>query len=140
MRTAATSRDRSEIEETLRGFFTSKDRDVAAVYLFGSAARGEARSTSDIDVAVLFRRDPPRTLDGLHLHWAEELSSRLGRKVDLIVLNFADADLAHHVRLDGRVVAEHDAEGRVAHEVKSRNEYFDLLPHLRRYRYPEVVR
>jgi predicted nucleotidyltransferase len=31
----------------------------AAVYLFGSHARGEVRHASDIDVAILPREDPP---------------------------------------------------------------------------------
>lgn len=139
MKETATQPDRNEIEETLREFFAPKDRDVAAVYLFGSTAREETRGTSDVDVAVLFRADPPKTLDGLHLNWAGELGEELGRDVDLIVLNFADADLAHNVRLDGRVVVDHDSEARIAHEVRSRNEYFDLQPYLRRYRYPEAL-
>jgi hypothetical protein len=35
---------------------------------------------------------------------------------------------------DGRVVLDRDASARIRFEVKSRNEYFDLLPFLRRYR------
>ena len=48
---------------SLKNFFSEDPRSAAAVYLFGSVARGTARSDSDIDVGVLFQEDPPKTLD-----------------------------------------------------------------------------
>lgn len=131
--------ERRRVEETLRRFFADKDDGVAAVYLFGSVARNRDRDGSDVDVGVLFSQDPPRTLSGLHLGWASELSRELGRPVDLVVLNFADADLVHNMQLESRLVVERDAESRVDFEVRARREYFDLLPILRRYRHPERV-
>ena len=44
--------------DRLRGFFASKGEGIVCVYLFGSVARGSARPESDIDVAVLFEKDP----------------------------------------------------------------------------------
>src|SRR5215510_4233259 len=41
--------------------------NVVCVYVYGSVARGEARGTSDIDVAVLYAQEPSPTLDGLEL-------------------------------------------------------------------------
>ena len=35
--------------------YLARQPDVAAAYLFGSYARGQATSYSDIDIAVLFR-------------------------------------------------------------------------------------
>lgn len=128
---------RARIESEILRFFEAKDEDLVAVYLFGTAARGVLRDESDVDVAVLFAEDPPRTLRGLHLGWAQDLSESLGRPVDLVILNFADADLAHHVR-GGRLVLDHDPAARVAWEVASMNRYFDLLPYLRLCRYPEA--
>ncbi len=103
-------------------------------YLFGSRARGDAVAASDVDVAVLFEQDPPRTLAGLHLDLADDLTAATGQPVDLVVLNRAPADLIHRVLRDGVLILERDRAARVRFEVRARNAYFDLLPHLRRYR------
>lgn len=112
-----------------------EDSGLVCAYLFGSAARGEDRPGSDVDVAVLFRDDPPRTLAGLHLDLADRLTGALGgRRVDLVVLNRAPVDLVHGVLRDGVLLLDRDRSRRIRFEVRARNEYFDLLPHLRRYR------
>jgi predicted nucleotidyltransferase len=108
---------------------------LCCAYLFGSRARGDGRRDSDVDVAVLFATDPPRTLAGLHLDLADRLSAAIGgRPVDLVVLNRAPVDLIHRVLRDGLLLLERDRSARIRFEVRARNEYFDLLPHLRRYR------
>jgi len=124
------------IEERLQTFFQSRPDGMAAVYLFGSVARGQARADSDVDVAVLYKADPPRTLEGLPLALEDDLERLLGRPVDVVALNRAPVDLVHRVLLDGILVLETDRPARIAFEVKSRNEYFDLLPVLHRYRHP----
>jgi predicted nucleotidyltransferase len=113
---------------------SNRSRQLVCAYLFGSRARGDASPRSDVDVAVLFEEDPPRTLDGLHLDLADELTGVVGRRVDLVVLNRAPADLIHRVLRDGVLVLDLDPAARIRFEVRARNEYFDLLPHLRRYR------
>ena len=61
------------------------DENVIFAYLFGSHARGDANSRSDVDVAVYLR---DTSLDGqLKLH--HHLQKKLGQKVDLLVLNEA---------------------------------------------------
>jgi hypothetical protein len=56
---------------------------VKALSLFGSAARGEMRPDSDVDLLVEFLPDAEI---GLIQHFAaeRELSALLGRKVDLV--------------------------------------------------------
>jgi uncharacterized protein len=103
-------------------------------YLFGSLARGAGRADSDLDIAVLFRTDLPGTLDGLHLDLADALSESAGRPADLVVLNRAPADLIHRVLRDGILLLDLDPAVRIRFEVRARNDYFDLLPYLRRYR------
>jgi len=107
---------------------------VVAVYLFGSVARGQARPSSDVDVAVLYERTPPPTLDGLGFDLAHELELAVRRTVDLVVLNRAPSDLVHRVLRDGVLVVERDRRRRIEFEVQSRNEYFDLQPIRARYR------
>jgi predicted nucleotidyltransferase len=108
--------------------------DVAAVYLFGSIARGTAREGSDVDVAVLFDSPPSRSLGGPRFVIEDELERALGAPVDLVVLNDAPVDLRARVLRDGRLLVEHDPSARIAFEVRTRNEAFDLEPILLRYR------
>ncbi|WP_295883553.1 nucleotidyltransferase domain-containing protein [uncultured Thiohalocapsa sp.] len=124
-----------ELVVRLTGALQREGADLCCAYLFGSAARGEDRPGSDVDVAVLFHDDPPRTLAGLHLDLADRLTGALGgRRVDLVVLNRAPVDLVHRVLRDGVLLLERDRSARIRFEVRARNEYFDLLPHLERYR------
>jgi predicted nucleotidyltransferase len=122
------------VEYQLRDYFSQRGRDAVSVYLFGSEARGTAGLTSDVDVAVLYSRTPPGSLDAPNLVLEGDLERLLGRPVQVIVLNSAPPDLTHRVLRDGRLLFEGDRSARIAFEVKSRNEYFDLLPILRRYR------
>jgi hypothetical protein len=63
-----------------------------------------------------------------------EIESRLGCSVDLIVLNTAPVDLVYRVLRDGILLLQPNPSARIAFEVRARNEYFDLLPFLKRYR------
>lgn len=125
---------RAEVEQELRSFFENADLDAVAVYLFGSVAREQQRANSDVDVAVLFAVDPPSTLDHPSIRLAADLERRLDRRVQVIALNGAPVDLVHRVLRDGRLLVDRDPSRRIRFEVKTRNEYFDLLPFLERYR------
>lgn len=107
---------------------------IVCAYLFGSQARGEAGPGSDVDVALLFREEPPSSLDGLGLDLAAAIEKSLRRPVDLVVLNRASPDLVHRVLRDGVLLMENDRSARIRFEVRLRAEYLDLLPHLREYR------
>ncbi|MDO8836907.1 MAG: nucleotidyltransferase domain-containing protein [Vicinamibacterales bacterium] len=126
--------DHPDLVRVTQEFFEPPPDDVVAVYLFGSVARERARDSSDVDVGLLFRTRPPRTLGGLHLDIRDRLQEHLGRPVDLVILNHAPADLVHRVLRDGILVAETDRAARIAFEVRLRNEYFDLEPARARYR------
>jgi len=130
------SAERDAILMRLREFFAQPPQGTAAVYLYGSVARGDSRPGSDVDVAILFDEDPPRTLDGLHVGIADSLQAALGRPVDLVVLNHASPDLVHRVLRDGILVSEPNRSGRVRFEVRLRNDYFDMEPIRERYRRP----
>jgi predicted nucleotidyltransferase len=121
--------------QALRSALATPPPGLVCAYLFGSQARGNAGPRSDIDVAVLFKEDPARTLDGLHLDLADDLSAAAGRPVDLVVLNRAPVDLVHRVLRDGVLLLDLNPSARIRFEVRARNQYFDLLPHLRRYRH-----
>ena len=129
---------RSQAEATLREFFAKDPHGASAVYLFGSVARGTSRGTSDVDIGVLLAR-PPSGFSGLNLDLEGSLESALGQRAQVVVMNKAPVDLVHRILRDGRLVFEGDHRARVAFEVKARNEYFDLLPYLERYRTPRTA-
>ena len=82
----------------LKRFFARREAgDEVVVYLFGSVARGDDRPGSDVDVGVLYRRDPPATFEGLPLRLEGEIERRLGRATQVVTLNTAPA-VAHCVR------------------------------------------
>ena len=67
------------IKEILNYF---NDKEVRIIYLFGSAARGELRENSDIDIAIIGEYDSLETYN-----MQMELSEILDRDVDLINFN-----------------------------------------------------
>jgi predicted nucleotidyltransferase len=132
--------DRDRLAQEISQMFAASNEDAAAVYLFGSVARGEAGPDSDVDVAVLYGRPVNAGLAGLKLGLAGDLEARLGRRVDLVVLDHQPPDLVHRVLRDGLIVIENNRSARIRFEVSARNEYFDILPMLRRYRRQSEVR
>lgn len=104
---------------------------VAAAWVFGSVARGDARSDSDLDVAVLLR---DRTADGLtHRRVLSDLAARLeqasGRPVDLVVLGLRDPILAERVLREGRLVCDADPDRRLDFTTDALSRYLDWAPH-----------
>jgi predicted nucleotidyltransferase len=128
--------DPAVIESQLREFLTANAarEGIAAVYLFGSVARGTARSESDVDVGVLYSEDPSQTLAGLGLDLEAEMEHLLGLPVQLVVLNRASVDLVVRVLRDGKLLVDRDRSKRIRFEVKSRFEFWDLEPYLKMYR------
>jgi predicted nucleotidyltransferase len=125
---------RDEVESTLTRELPRRVPELCAAYLFGSVARGDARPDSDVDVGLLYAAKPEKTLEAQPFLVAGELESLLRRPVDLVVMNTAPVDLVHRILRDGVLLFQTNPSARIAFEVRARNEYFDLLPMLRRYR------
>jgi predicted nucleotidyltransferase len=125
---------REPIVGALRGSLAMAGPEVVAAYLFGSVARGEAGPASDVDVAVLLSPEPSPVYASLELRLEGDLERALARSVEVVVLNLAPIDLVHRVLRDGILLLDREPSTRVRFEVRARNEYFDLLPFLRRYR------
>ena len=131
--------DCQAIERRLRDVFAARAEaeGIAAVYLFGSVARGTARPDSDVDVGILYSREPPKGLDAFRLQG--ELEDLLGVRVQVVTLDTAPADLVHRV-LRGKLLVERDPSRRVRFTVRAQNEFFDLEPDLHLYRRMPKVR
>ncbi|HVT18913.1 MAG TPA: nucleotidyltransferase domain-containing protein [Thermoanaerobaculia bacterium] len=125
-----------KIEERLRSFLSARAEaeGLAAAYLFGSVARGTARPESDIDVGVLYRDDPPASLEGLPVRLEADLAKLLHRPVQVVVLNRAPVDLVQRVLQHGKLLLDRDSFRRIRFEVRTRQEFWDLEPYLRQYR------
>ncbi len=74
-----------------------RDNDAAMIGVFGSVARGEDTSTSDIDILVNFS-ERKSLLDIVKLE--RELSTEIGKKVDLLT----EAALSPYLR--DRILSE----------------------------------
>jgi len=122
------------VAQQLRDFFSIRANETVCAYLYVSQARGTANLKSDVDIAVLLKKSPPSTLDGIGLDLGAEIENAIEKKVDLVILNRAPADLIHRILRDGILVYEGDRSARIRFEVQARGEYFDLLPYLRQYR------
>ena len=97
-------------------------KQIAAVYLFGSAATGKDRRNSDLDLAIISKRI---ITSRERLKIETELSNRLRRDVDLVVFGQASPLLQHQILKYGRLVSENDPDERVRQEVRARSEYLD---------------
>lgn len=102
---------RSQLER-LRMFFEGRP-EISAAYLFGSEATGRQRRGSDVDLALMARRDI-RGFERVHLE--TELSNLLGRDVDVVIFGQASPLLKHQILRYGV---------RVRQEVAGRYEYLD---------------
>jgi uncharacterized protein len=87
------------IEELRRMVLDALGEHDAAVWLFGSCARGEARQHSDIDIAILPRGNLP---SGLLAELAADIEeSTIPYDVDLVDLRRAEPALVEEVRREG---------------------------------------
>lgn len=85
------------MENIIRDYFENIS-NVISVDLFGSYAENRATDRSDVDIALLF--DPKEVSSPLTLiAWKEDLSSLLGKDVDLVCLNTASPIIGMQVAI-----------------------------------------
>lgn len=98
-----------EMMEKLKSYFSERD-DILMAFLFGSQAKGLARSESDIDIAVYFKTANNQMDFESDSHFENEdkiwldLEKLLGKKVDLVVLNRAPAGVAFAAMNSGKEI------------------------------------
>jgi predicted nucleotidyltransferase len=106
---------------------------VQAVFLFGSFAKGKSRPGSDVDIAVLL--DPETSQEDYldrRLQFMGDLSSRLGREADVIILNEAGPVLKHQIFHFGNLLYETEHQNTLSFKARSLIEYVDWLPYKER--------
>lgn len=115
--------------------------EVGAAYLYGSAARGEATSLSDIDIGLLFSEEAsePERRDAVAAGLGRDVARLLsaGREgdnrppaavVDVRDLEALPLAVQGRVLTEGMLVASRDEVRRVRFETLTRCRYFDFLP------------
>ncbi len=108
----------------------SRHPEVCAAWVFGSVARGEAGSESDLDLAVLLARDTDAeaarpALSALSLEL--EPCSPSGR-IDVLILGTQGPVLVHRILREGVLVRDADRERRVQFEGRAIVDYLDWKP------------
>ena len=98
--------------------------EIAVAYLFGSVARDEAGSGSDLDVAALLAAETPDPLRH-RARLMEELARAAGAAVDVVLLGEAPPELAARVVREGRLLLSRDESARVRFETETLRRYFD---------------
>jgi predicted nucleotidyltransferase len=122
--------DRATLRTAIDGV-VSGHPDIAAAYLYGSAARGTATPLSDIDIGLLFRNGDGSFRE--RLATAVEIGSAIARALSGARVDARDLDelplaIVGAVLTDGALVVSNDEERRVAFERDTRLRYFDFLP------------
>jgi predicted nucleotidyltransferase len=108
---------------------TARHDAIATAWLFGSLARGDARSTSDLDLAVLLA-----VPDDEHARaQLAELSLELERwspsgRVDVIVLGPQGPVFRQRVLREGVLVLDRDVPRRKAFQARTTIDYLDWKP------------
>ena len=126
--------DLSQYSDGLEQYFASLDGVVLA-YLFGSHARGQAWTHSDVDVAVLLenRPDDDRCFDA-RLEVIGGLVDVLHtNEVDVLILNQAPAALRYAVLRDGILLFCRNRQAMIEFRLRALNEYLDFKPILKRH-------
>jgi predicted nucleotidyltransferase len=125
--------DRDQLVESLRRHLDARP-EILEAYLFGSCARGQAQSHSDVDVAVYV--DPvglPDSPFGYAADLTAALATALGSDaVDLVVLNQAPPLLYHRILRDGVRVMTRDLAATTTREGRALSRYCDYVPQLRK--------
>jgi predicted nucleotidyltransferase len=120
-----------KVLEKIKEYFLN-DKNVAAVYLFGSTVKGRDRTNSDIDLAVLFypyldKEERFSAKLGMAVELAE-MAGTQGYKIqfDILDLNSANLFFIHQLMKNKQLIIDKDPHYRVEFEVAYRRNFFDL--------------
>ena len=98
----------SKLEENIRLYFRDK-KEVIAVYLFGSHAKGKARPFSDIDVGILLDKNDRDFLKQRRKDYIIELGRALRKDIHPMLLNLAGEELLKQIFSKGKCILINDA-------------------------------
>ena len=82
-----------------------EENDIVFLAIFGSFVRGEQKRKSDVDIAIEFDKNKPKSLLDL-VHAENELSKTLKRKVDLGIFSSINPYIIDEVKKEMRIIYE----------------------------------
>ena len=102
-----------------------KEEGLVFAYLFGSTVTGGFGAHSDVDVAIMYDREPAGFRFQLSLH--HRLAKSLRRDVDLVILNSSRSiPLRRAIVSGGILLVDRNPERRATYEVAIQHDYLDF--------------
>lgn len=111
------------------GYF-KEQKEVSALYVFGSSAKGNMTGESDIDIAVLIDESKLKKTNFESLkkkYYAASPDFSL-RPVDIVILNTAPPFLKHQVLKTGKILFDRNRRLRVRFTTNAIIDYLDFKP------------
>jgi len=107
---------------------------IAAAYLYGTAATGKLRPNSDIDVALLLAEPySQKELVSLETNVICDVEAAFHREADVKTLNQMEhLPLLHEIFSKGILLIDREPSMRRSFVVRKNQEYLDFLPHYQR--------
>jgi predicted nucleotidyltransferase len=109
--------------------WAKSQREIVALYLYGSHVQDRANALSDIDVAVLARNDLDR---GKLWRLEDDFASQWLETIDVCVLNLSPLPFQFEVTANGRRIWAADLGAVAKFESLIWRRYWDLRPRLER--------
>lgn len=124
--------DSEKIKNILENVF-KRHPEVAAAWLFGSQVTEKAGPMSDVDIALLFKKDvaPDRDLFRLESVITNEVEEALKTEIDVVNLGRSKLVFQHNVLRTGRLLYEGDPKTRVTFTTRVISDFCDFEPKLR---------
>ena len=71
-------------EELIRGLCDLFQDDITMIILYGSVARNEATTESDIDIAIIIKKDMDEVIKNKFICWSAEMDMRFDKVFSII--------------------------------------------------------
>jgi predicted nucleotidyltransferase len=97
------------IQENITAFF-EHEKNIVAVYLFGSYAGGRERASSDVDMAILFGNRDRGIVNQMLDKYLVAISRNLRKDIHLIAMDFAGEELLKQIFKIGICLVVNDAK------------------------------
>ena len=96
------------LSEKIAAYFSSQ-KEVIAVYLYGSHAKGGVRPSSDLDVGILLDEKNLEVAIERRNHYMVELGRVLRKDIHPVILNSASEELLRQIFSKGTCILINDA-------------------------------
>ena len=97
----------TEITDIMQSYFERRN-EVAAVYLFGSYAKGKNRKYSDIDLGVLLKHKYACNEEELHKLYLIDVAALLRKDIHLVFMNSAGEGILFQIFKYGKCIVNND--------------------------------